>query len=77
MVFAYGLSPVAGGVVAGLLAALLMLRAASGLLFEVSPTDPVALASAFAVLLIAGAATCAVPAWRASRINPAASLRAE
>jgi putative ABC transport system permease protein len=77
MVFAHGLTPVVGGVLLGLIAALALLGAASGLLFEVSPADPVALGSTLGVLLLTGAVACAVPAWRASRINPAASLRAE
>jgi putative ABC transport system permease protein len=77
MVFLHGLRPVIAGVVVGLVGALVALRAAAGLLFEVAPTDPTALAGAFAVLLVAGAAACVVPAWRAARIDPAASLRAE
>jgi ABC-type antimicrobial peptide transport system permease subunit len=62
---------------AGLLGALVALRAAGGLLFEVTPTDPTALAATFVLLLAAGAAACIVPAWRAARIDPATSLRAE
>jgi putative ABC transport system permease protein len=77
MVFLHGLQPVLAGVVVGLLGALVALRAATGLLFEVAPTDPTALAGALAVLLAAGAAACVVPAWRAARIDPARSLRAE
>jgi ABC-type antimicrobial peptide transport system permease subunit len=77
MVFMHGLRPVLAGVVVGLLGALVALRAAAGLLFEVAPTDPTALAGAFAVLLAGGAAACVVPAWRAARIDPARSLRAE
>ncbi len=48
----------------------------TGLLFDLQP-DPAALAATLALLLTAGAAACAVPAWRASRIDPARSLRAE
>jgi putative ABC transport system permease protein len=57
--------------------ALVALRGLADLLFEVRPDDPAALASTLALLLAAGAAVCAVPAWRASRIDPARSLRAE
>jgi putative ABC transport system permease protein len=77
MVFAHGLTPVAAGVLVGLSTALVVLPAAANLLFEVSPADPVALAATLGVLAVAGAAACAVPAWRAARIDPAASLRAE
>ncbi|MGE0360740.1 MAG: ABC transporter permease [Vicinamibacterales bacterium] len=77
MVFAHGLRPVLAGVVVGLMGALAALQAATGLLFDVGPSDPAALAGTATLLLGAGAAACAVPAWRASRIDPAASLRAE
>jgi ABC-type antimicrobial peptide transport system permease subunit len=77
MVFVHGLRPVLAGLTLGLLGALVALRAAAGMLFEVTPTDPAALAATLAVLLAAGAAACVVPAWRAARIDPAASLRAE
>lgn len=77
MVFVHGLRPVLAGVIVGLGASLLVLRTASGLLFNVQPADPATLAMTVAVLIAAGAAACAVPAWRASRIDPATSLRAE
>jgi len=77
MVFLNGLRPVLAGVVVGAVAALVALRGMTGLLFEVRPADPTALAGALALLLAAGAAACVVPAWRAARIDPARSLRAE
>ena len=77
MVFLNGLRPVIAGVAVGAVAALVALRGMAGLLFEVRPADPVAFAVALGVLLAAGAAACLVPAWRASRIDPARSLRAE
>jgi putative ABC transport system permease protein len=57
--------------------ALVALRAMTGLLFEVRSADPTALTGAAGLLLVAGAAACVGPAWRASRIDPARSLRAE
>jgi putative ABC transport system permease protein len=77
MVFANGLRPVLAGVVVGTAMALVVLRGMTGLLFEVRPADPAVLASALGLLLAAGAAACLVPAWRAARIDPAKSLRAE
>jgi putative ABC transport system permease protein len=77
MVFLNGLRPVGAGIAVGALAALFALRGLAGLLFEIRPTDPVSFAAALGALLMAGAAACAVPAWRASRIDPARSLRAE
>jgi ABC-type antimicrobial peptide transport system permease subunit len=52
-------------------------RHLAGLLFEVSPTDPVTLAGATVTLVVV--ATCAglVPAQRASRIDPVIALRHE
>ena len=77
MVFLNGLRPVLAGVVVGTVAALWALRGMTGLLFEVRPADPATLAGAVGLLLAAGAAACVVPAWRAARIDPANSLRAE
>ena len=77
MVFVNGLQPVIVGVVIGTAVALVALRATTGLLFEVRSADPTALIGAAGLLLVAGAAACVGPAWRASRIDPARSLRAE
>ncbi|MGD9902571.1 MAG: ABC transporter permease [Vicinamibacterales bacterium] len=77
MVFLHGLRPVVVGLVVGLPAALVALRAAAGLLYDVTPADPAALGASLGLLLAAAAAACLVPAWRAARIDPATSLRAE
>ena len=77
MVFLNGLRPVVVGVAVGGATALVALRGLTDLLFEVRPADPAALASTMALLLTAGAAACVAPAWRAARIDPATSLRAE
>jgi ABC-type lipoprotein release transport system permease subunit len=39
--------------------------------------DPGTFAAAAVVLLASAAAACFVPAWRASRLDPAATLRME
>lgn len=63
------------GVGIGLVASWAVTRVLSRLLFNVSPTDPVVLASvAVALLLVAGAAALA-PARRAARIDPVEVLR--
>jgi predicted permease len=72
---------VAGGLAIGIPAAIATALAArailAGVLFELSPTDPLTLSSsAIAILLIASLAAY-VPARRASRIDPVAALRSE
>jgi len=52
-------------------------RAMGALLYGVAPTDPRVLVGAAAALLLSGAAAAAFPAWRAARVHPASSLRAE
>jgi ABC-type lipoprotein release transport system permease subunit len=47
------------------------------LLHGVRTLDPETLAAAAVVLLASTIAACFVPAWRASRIDPAATLRTE
>ena len=66
----------AGGLV-GLAVALATARLIRGLLFQVSPTDPLALAAISAVLLIASGFAAYFPARRATRIDPAQALRSD
>jgi ABC-type antimicrobial peptide transport system permease subunit len=47
----------------------------AALLYGVDPGDPVALIGAILVLSLVAALTGVVPAWRASRIDPAAVLK--
>jgi predicted permease len=65
------------GVAAGVAAALASSRLLGALLYEVSATDPVAFGGACGVLFVVAAAAAYVPARRATRIDPAQSLRAE
>ncbi len=46
-----------------------------GFLFEVRPTDPWTMGAVAAALAAAALAASAVPAWRAARVDPAATLR--
>jgi ABC-type antimicrobial peptide transport system permease subunit len=65
------------GLVMGLVGSLFVTRLARGLLFETSPQDPRAFGTAAAVLLFAALLAAWLPSWRASRIEPAVSLRHE
>jgi ABC-type antimicrobial peptide transport system permease subunit len=69
--------PVGIGAVIGLVAALIVGRALAGMLFGISPADPVAYGTA--VIVIAGAALVAafVPARRATRVEPSTVLRSD
>lgn len=77
MVVRQGMMPVVAGMVAGVLAALLLGRALRGLLFEIQPTDPLTIAGVAAVLLVVGALACIVPARRAAGTEAISALRFE
>lgn len=77
MMLKQGLVLAAMGVVTGLVAAALLTRLMSSLLYGVEPVDPVTFGSVALVLtLIAGVASW-IPARRAAGVDPAISLRAE
>jgi macrolide transport system ATP-binding/permease protein len=75
LVMSRGLALTAGGVALGAAAALGMTRLLGNYLFRVSPRDPLAFGAAFAVMSIASLAACFLPAWRATRTDPARVLR--
>jgi putative ABC transport system permease protein len=75
LLFRRAMAPVFGGLALGLAGALLATRLLGGLLFGVGPDDPLALLGALLLLLGIGAATCLLPARRAARVDPAATLR--
>ena len=52
-------------------------RAASALLFRVTPSDPASLAVAAGLLALIAIAASYAPARRATRIEPVAALRAD
>jgi putative ABC transport system permease protein len=58
-------------------AALWLTRLLQSSLYETSPLDPVVFLSMAAVLLGSAAVASLIPAWRATRADPVASLRAE
>jgi len=75
IVISQGLSLTATGVIVGATIALAGTRLLGYLLYKVSPRDPLAFGSAFAVLIVAALAACLVPALRATRTDPVRALR--
>jgi ABC-type lipoprotein release transport system permease subunit len=65
------------GLAAGVPAAFAAARLTEGLLFGVAPTAPHVLGLAAAALAVSAIAATAVPLWRATRIDPAVTLREE
>lgn len=77
LVLSRGLALTGTGLLLGAGAALLLTRLLGNLLYEVSPRDPLAFGSAFAVMLLVALAACFFPALRATRTDPIRALRAE
>jgi putative ABC transport system permease protein len=65
------------GTVIGVAAALALSRWMQALLFGVTATDPTTFVAVVATLLVVATAACYIPAWRATRVDPTAALRAE
>jgi putative ABC transport system permease protein len=72
-----GLRITAVGLIVGLGVALLLTRYMQGLLFEVEPFNPAVFASVTMLLTLVATVACAVPAARATRVEPAMVLRDE
>jgi putative ABC transport system permease protein len=65
------------GFALGLAGAIAMGRGLESLVRGVSIADPLILGAAPALLAVVVIVACSVPAWRASRIDPAITLRQE
>ena len=68
---------IATGLGLGALGALALKQSIEGQLFDTQFSDPVVLASAVAVLVVAAMAACTIPARRATRVDPLVALRYE
>jgi putative ABC transport system permease protein len=77
MVGVQGMRPVAVGLIAGLVAAVLLARVMESLLFEVTAGDPWLFASVAALLSAVSLLSCYIPARRAARVDPMTALRYE
>ena len=67
----------AAGAVLGMGASFALGGWVRGLLFGVAATDPFSLGMALALLVAIALGALLLPAWRAARIDPASTLRAE
>jgi putative ABC transport system permease protein len=77
MVIAEGMRPVAIGGAVGFAGAFALGGLVKALLFGIEPLDPPTYAGAIAVLTVAAATACALPALRATRVDPLVALRDE
>jgi ABC-type antimicrobial peptide transport system permease subunit len=63
------------GIVIGGALSMVATRLISTFLYAVAPKDPLTLGASALLLLVVGAAAAALPAWRASTLDPVAALR--
>ncbi len=77
LVIGRGMALAGGGAAIGLAAAFWLSRSLEALLFQVRPTDLLTFATVVIVLLTVALIACAVPARRATRVDPVIALRYE
>jgi ABC-type antimicrobial peptide transport system permease subunit len=76
LVLGHGARLAMAGLALGTLAALALTDFMSALLFGVGARDPITFVGVCALLLFVSLAASFVPAWRATRVDPASALRA-
>ncbi len=77
LILGHGLRLTIYGAAVGIACALVLTRFLSALLFGVATTDTLTFAAVTALILGVGAIATAVPAWRATRIDPLRALRVD
>jgi putative ABC transport system permease protein len=77
LVMRQGMTLTGLGVLIGLSGALVASQAIVALLFGVSRLDPITYLVVIALLVVVSVIACWVPAWRAARVDPSITLRAE
>jgi len=65
------------GSILGIVGAIGATRLVEGMLFQLSPTDPVTYLGVTVLFFMVALGACMVPAWRALRVDPIQVLRAE
>lgn len=68
---------IGAGAALGLAATLMISWTLSRVLFEISPTDPIAIGASTAVLICVGLAGAYLPARRATKVDPVVALKSE
>jgi putative ABC transport system permease protein len=77
LIFGEGFRLIAGGVVSGIVAAVVLSRVLKSFLFEVEPTDPVTLIGVGLLFAGVALAACWAPTRRAAKVDPSEALRYE
>lgn len=77
MIVMHGLRLAGVGLVVGLIAALLLTRLIKGLLYGISPSDPLTFLAIAALLSAVAFLASYIPALRATKVDPMVALRYE
>ncbi len=77
LTLADGLAPVLIGLIAGLAGGAVVVQLVRTMLYGMNPFDWTVFSTVTFVLAITAAGACALPAWRATRLDPAQALRTE
>jgi ABC-type antimicrobial peptide transport system permease subunit len=77
LVIGQGMGVVVAGVITGVVIAFAATRLMSTLLFGVGAADPLTFGGVTTLMILVALVACAVPAWRAMRVQPAVVLRNE
>ncbi len=77
LILRQGLALTFGGLLVGIVGALLLTRFLTTLLFDITPTDPTTYVAASVLLLAVAITACLIPARRATKVDPLVALRYE
>jgi ABC-type antimicrobial peptide transport system permease subunit len=72
-----GLRPAFVGLALGIVGSIVAAQLIRSMLYGIRALDPIVFLFVIAVLLSVSGAACVIPAWRASRLDPMVTLRAE